>query len=242
MRYDNFNPRSPCGERPDGCFHTGSDVVISIHAPRAGSDGAMPRLFQMKMISIHAPRAGSDIGYNPLDFDAINFNPRSPCGERRHDRREVRPAARISIHAPRAGSDFVVDQPDIAAPAFQSTLPVRGATIYNYQGQSERWISIHAPRAGSDPQRPPHRRRRTDFNPRSPCGERHAPLPVGLRQLKFQSTLPVRGATCAGHLHRAYQCISIHAPRAGSDYVSIKSFTDFSIFQSTLPVRGATIR
>ena len=55
---------------------------ISIHAPRAGSD-VMPGDWRMDgKISIHAPRAGSDES-EPYYSDAvIDFNPRSPCGER----------------------------------------------------------------------------------------------------------------------------------------------------------------
>ena len=57
----------------------------------------------------------------------------------------------ISIHAPRTGSDYLSgvlkDYPQV----FQSTLPVRGAT-----GR----LQFHKPA-------------NTDFNPRSPYGERH---------------------------------------------------------------------
>ena len=123
---------------------------------------------------------------------------------------------------------------------FQSTLPMRGATSGCQQQSQQPRISIHAPHAGSDCNlsrlcpRPaisihaPHAGSDTDclrgyniyphFNPRSPCGER----PHNDRSIcivgKFQSTLPMRGATCAS-LH----CIRIKE------------------FQSTLPMRGATI-
>ena len=57
-----FNPRSPCGERPEDLRAEALEMMISIHAPRAGSD-----------LSLAACRK------NPQS----NFNPRSPCGERR---------------------------------------------------------------------------------------------------------------------------------------------------------------
>ena len=59
-------------------------LKISIHAPRAGSDPVqLMSWLQGQGISIHAPRAGSD--QQPLKyFDCTtDFNPRSPCGERR---------------------------------------------------------------------------------------------------------------------------------------------------------------
>ena len=151
---------------------------------------------RMSQISIHAPRVGSDWSSAwRLYTGPGNFNPRSPCGERRGFRsysffqnkgfQSTLPVwgatvaggdhpdgHGISIHAPRVGSD--------ASPCRQ---------------QGWVWISIHAPRVGSDcsprwlPRPPPY------FNPRSPCGERRgAPMrPEGT--LQFQSTLPVWGAT-----------------------------------------------
>ena len=57
--------------------------MISIHAPRAGSDDNNAVGLNKANISIHAPRAGSD--------------PQSALDEIR--------SKFISIHAPRAGSD-----------------------------------------------------------------------------------------------------------------------------------------
>lgn len=80
-----FNPRSPCGERPYWrvrCFilslfqstppMRGATVrmliediltLISIHAPHAGSDTATDRCYMTPEISTHAPHAGSDCRY-----------------------------------------------------------------------------------------------------------------------------------------------------------------------------------
>ena len=82
---ENFNPRSPCGERPVRQEKTGLKKGISIHAPRAGSDANQLTQNVRTNISIHAPRAGSDPGVPPAG------NPPPP----------------ISIHAPRAGSDDI---------------------------------------------------------------------------------------------------------------------------------------
>ena len=55
-----FNPRSPCGERPDQLYADFAKIMISIHAPLAGSDRLLQR--------------------HPCEHR--HFNPRSPCGER----------------------------------------------------------------------------------------------------------------------------------------------------------------
>ena len=80
---------------------------VSIHAPRAGSDllppggpdlgalfqstppvrGATPGralLGRPRPVSIHAPRAGSDWQERSDGASRSCFNPRPPCGERRH--------------------------------------------------------------------------------------------------------------------------------------------------------------
>ena len=163
---------------------------------------------------------------------------------------------------------------------------MRGATNSRFLRTRNCKISIHAPRAGSDRRQPgdyfilssnfnprsPCGERlgpqlchalHQHFNPRSPCGERRAVYSVALLIRKFQSTLPVRGATWHQKRINLEQQISIHAPRAGSDEyadsdldkrmtISIhapRAGSDFGEratalrpykFQSTLPVRGAT--
>ena len=124
----------------------------------------------------------------------MNFNPRSPCGERL--------------------SDTGMETPSTV---FQSTLPVRGATTPMIRPFAPSSISIHAPRAGSDRLCGSWSRRLCDFNPRSPCGERPVILTQILQISSFQSTLPVRGATLRICFSSQIFEISIHAPRAGSD-------------------------
>ena len=86
------------------------DVCAHAHIPIHVSQGTTVRVRQRhdgRMISIHAPLTGSDWqGSHRRAFD-INFNPRSPHGER--------PSARISIF--------------LNKPLLQSTLPSRGATL-----------------------------------------------------------------------------------------------------------------
>ena len=81
------------------------------------------------------------------------------------------------------------------------------------------------------------------FNPRSPCGERHQQQCRQKRRQRFQSTLPVWGAT-GPSTHRLSPPlkISIHAPRVGSDLMLCRRHTVMCLFQSTLPVWGATAR
>jgi len=195
-------------------------------------------------------------------WQALYFNPRSPCGERHSaPQSSIRPG-KISIHAPRAGSD-----------AGSGAIEVGGGDFNPRSPCGERPAARSRPAISSN------------FNPRSPCGERHSmgrgvqvvipfqsTLPVRgatfpfrgviLRDNKFQSTLPVRGATLFKGLEISPIFISIHAPRAGSDdrfqgLISVLPYFNprspcgerqmngrlpglLTLFQSTLPVRGAT--
>ena len=169
-----FNPRSPCGERLVCVVLIILRYIISIHAPRVGSDGLYLRLnhhylfisihaprvgsdvmifgkFLTYLISIHAPRVGSDVTLtSPLSL-TTNFNPRSPCGERPVYPNDVGISYNISIHAPRVGSDATFSCVTSHLLGFQSTLPVWGATRYHWEVCVVlRVISIHAPRVGSD--------------------------------------------------------------------------------------------
>ena len=62
------------------CFRT---CAISIHTPLAGSDKKFLTAPYAYIISIHTPLAGSDLPAGARTVSATNFNPHSPCGERR---------------------------------------------------------------------------------------------------------------------------------------------------------------
>ena len=189
----NFNPRSPNGERrilPSACILAWrfqstlpewgatwklsrlANFEISIHAPRMGSDAASRSSSQGRCISIHAPRMGSDsktmaVGGRRRVFQSTlpewgatpppsanscrssDFNPRSPNGERLFFQALICFTVTISIHAPRMGSDWYTS-------FFNALLH----------------ISIHAPRMGSDEDKPKLIEFYSNFNPRSPNGER----------------------------------------------------------------------
>ena len=124
--------------------------------------------------------------------------------------------------------------------SFQSMLPVRGATPLASIRAYSHGISIHAPRAGSDRLVLQICAAGTDFNPRSPCGERPTLTARLAMWQKFQSTLPVWGATNSAIITATARIISIHAPRVGSDLAVDVVHAHACRFQSTLPVWGAT--
>ena len=81
----NFNPRSPCGERPGQIEASFTSISISIHAPRVGSDGQpCRRCFGNGGFQSTLPVWGATAPQSRNASRTLNFNPRSPCGERQN--------------------------------------------------------------------------------------------------------------------------------------------------------------
>ena len=173
-------------------------LLISIHAPRTGSDIFRHFLSCVQVaISIHAPRTGSDA---PTLHQLLNKPPafQSTLPARGATRRQqlIYHGLGISIHAPRTGSDGRYACPSDQRPdKFQSTLPARGATPQSARQSCPGY-----------------------FNPRSPHGERR---PGGCRRAPPQEIsihAPRTGSDDDGNdIRQNNQRISIHAPRTGSD-------------------------
>ncbi len=218
-------------------------LIISIHAPRMGSDDIaeyrhyLTLIFQSTLPGWGATCPAFVITRRTLIFQSTLPGWGATCGKDGLHAIHV-----ISIHAPRMGSDVPLNHHCAGMRLFQSTLPGWGATgdfpgrtqfPYGFQSTLPGWgatyvlprplpcehISIHAPRMGSD----------FTF-----C---HGLSLVSI----FQSTLPGWGATRTQPDRRQFRQISIHAPRMGSDWEvsDAKPFSD--VFQSTLPGWGATL-
>ena len=236
----NFNPRSPCGERQVDSMSDPYAWIISIHAPRAGSDGLACLYCRGRAnISIHAPRAGSDRKHGMYATPTTIISIHAPRAGSDGYIRQFAIRSAISIHAPRAGSDpearysqslsadISIHAPRAGSDFFLSLFlffnyisihaPRAGSDNSRFLRTRNCKISIHAPRAGSDLGAACHAPAGGNFNPRSPCGERRGAHSKTFALALFQSTLPVRGAT--------------NDPQQRKDFLA---------FQSTLPVRGAT--
>ena len=191
-----FNPRSPCGERRAVRFAARLTDSFQSTLPVRGATRRPKRTYQRdETISIHAPRAGSDGLRDGADDQRRKFQSTLPvrgATSRRQARRstsrfqstlpvrgattslfDCRTPIHISIHAPRAGSDSIALLRSVLLQTISIHAPRAGSDCMVKMTTSGFDISIHAPRAGSD----------------AYC--RKALRLVG----GFQSTLPVRGAT-----------------------------------------------
>ena len=168
--------------------------VISIHTPLAGSDfRSLPKKLTPENFNPHSP-CGERPGSMMSPGFRSDFNPHSPCGERPTTIPSNTPSPTISIHTPLAGSD-VVKYCYRWQSKFQSTLPLRGATLcgmpIDYAAEKfQSTLPLRGATWLASPARP-----ESNFNPHSPCGERLAECRIHADHRLFQSTLPLRGAT-----------------------------------------------
>ena len=172
-----FNPRSPHGERQLGrtCFSIQRSAFQST-LPARGATAHRRNRQDNRRISIHAPRTGSD-GRTGVSCGYGNISIHAPRTGSDHLAAGRCPELWISIHAPRTGSDirysFWLEK---ELEKFQSTLPARGATSKTHPALT--LMSNFNPRS-------PHGERQLhaggvlrdlgNFNPRSPHGERLDP-------------------------------------------------------------------
>ena len=124
------------------------------------------------LISIHAPREGSDVNWYLRIVDQGGFQSTLPVRGATSRLTSYRLEQLISIHAPREGSDVVPMIPSLHL-YISIHAPREGSDLPKHTSARKKTISIHAPREGSH--------LRLDAMRSSPA--------------RFQSTLPVRGAT-----------------------------------------------
>ena len=176
-----------------------------------------PRSRRRRNFNPHSPCGERRQGI-PSILPSLYFNPHSPCGERHARTRRHRDIlCYFNPHSP-CGERLHPLTHGRFDPEFQSTLPLRGAIGLAAENAESAVISIHTPLAGSDNWWFRAFRPSRNFNPHSPCGER-----PGLRN----PTKPLS----------AY--FNPHSP-CGERRWTVPSSVDSVLFQSTLPLRGAT--
>ena len=210
-------------------------TIISIHAPREGSDRRFAVAFVMavRFLSTLPARGATDFCFVTLIFFEFlstlpargatpsstcswrstgYFYPRSPRGERPSSRGWMLTSSTFLSTLPARGATFVLHG---VTPSFQflSTLPARGATTLLWQLQLPPQFLSTLPARGATLRGEGWSCKDRHFYPRSPRGERPGP--------------------CGGQ-HPPVN-ISIHAPREGSDHVHSWQFLSFANFYPRSP-------
>ena len=223
-----FNSRTPRGVRLTTYFESHWDRVVSIHAPRVGCDGELPRrASNINRFNSRTPR-GVRPRRCPLSARGCRrFNSRTPRGVRLVLAPLNLIGYDVSIHAPRVGCDCVqiyLTRPgeyvSIHAPRVgcDLNLGTRGELLVAV-------VSIHAPRVGCDSCKPKTGSSTLSFNSRTPRGVRHRlSYCMHRRCCTFQFTHPAWGATKSINAAAAAARVSIHAPRVGCDVDQLPAY------------------
>ena len=212
-----FYPRSPCGERRNRqpIFFWQAEFLSTLSLRRA-THQANPRQNQRQFLSTLSLR-------------------RATKKEQKNIACSV-----ISIHALLAESDDGTLNNNNAYNGFLSTLSLRRATLHHVVSVHTFFISIHALLAESDTRKCAAYGRRSNFYPRSPCGERRSrprqgpDLPgISIHALLAESdvTTPA-GAGSARDFYPRSPC--------GERLMDALVFANAMLFLSTLSLRRAT--
>ena len=127
-----------------------------------------------------------------------NFNPRAPCGARRH----CVEWETSSLH-------------------FNPRAPCGARRSFGFRLGSRNDISIRVPLAGHDIVSIGRISSQRYFNPRAPCGARLSAWYCNYICDEFQSACPLRGTTDHPAAQRRIRAISIRVPLAGHDIFSV---------------------
>ena len=234
----NFNPRSPCGERPGWTRFSHRQPDFNPRSP-----------------------CGERLGGAEPGRENQDFNPRSPCGER-HQRfvPSSSPWQDFNPRSPCGERHILVGIP-VELWQFQSTLSLRRATIGHRGAGVYPGISIHALLAESDQRRQRDLlHRRISIHALLAESDHHHPdrapgVGISIHALLAESDQVQRGHNrcrqisihallaesdsrrkeSPGHRH-----ISIHALLAESDTAPVNGAEGPRQFQSTLSLRRAT--
>ena len=214
----NFNPRTPCGVRPDG--------LDRLAYKRHG--------FQ----STH-PLRGATRSPASNRLRSIYFNPRTPCGVRRAFLlRRLTATVFQSTHPLRGATGSTLLSEVIQV--FQSTHPLRGATMCAENSTMERKFQSTHPLRGATASWPCTATIPT-FQSTHPLRGATSGIYKAYSWIKISIHAPLAGCDGAGNNRGSVdKLISIHAPLAGCDRGIASANSSLGRFQSTHPLRGAT--
>ena len=189
-----FNPHSPCGERLADFYTYWQGEEFQSTLPLRGATfhsrhSGHPESFQSTL-----PLRGATTGHT-LFLPASKFQSTLPLRGATASSTDVIDTLQISIHTPLAGSDSAAVHSGFPQMAISIHTPLAGSDMHQMRQGHEMKISIHTPLAGSDEWTRLWKGWCQHFNPHSPCGERRITPKARTTRSRFQSTLPLRGAT-----------------------------------------------
>ena len=144
-----FQPTRPLRGATQSLGATGNPAAFQPTRPLRGATLAKKFSVSIHTISTHAPLAGRDVNRLRGQPQERDFNPRAPCGARRHNNIKTKVETGISTHAPLAGRDGRARWYTIPKSVFQPTRPLRGATRVNVETMTNQRFQPTRPLRGA---------------------------------------------------------------------------------------------
>ena len=167
-----FNPRPPCGGRPDFSQTTARRKAFQSTSPVWRTtikhyEGAQTHPFQSTspvwrttrdmlytiiniVISIHVPRVEDDQYFSPALYAPADFNPRPPCGGRPPGAKRKKPAEKFQSTSPVWRTTVMHDGVELFVIISIHVPRVEDDLMKNGRTRSRLCISIHVPRVEDD--------------------------------------------------------------------------------------------
>ena len=166
-----FNPRRPCGRRRAAAGHTTSKTTFQSAPPVWAATVQRWLSLGYPVVSIRAARVGGDL-IGPLRILLrFGFNPRRPCGRRRHRLEYNMHHTKFQSAPPVwAATDRMLSRGRGCQVSIRAAR-VGGDPLTLWVKELDR-VSIRAARVGGDPKRSRRPGSMRSFNPRRPCGRR----------------------------------------------------------------------
>ena len=157
-------------------IHESGEWIVSIHAPRVGSDiETMSSNISGSVFQSTPPVWGATLALQTA-LAKTSFQSTPPVWGATQTFVDTFKSLGVSIHAPRVGSDAKLKGEEAEHLAFQSTPPVWGATSVFVSRPSSVLFQSTPPVWGATRLCSLFQRLTLCFNPRPPCGERHCAI------------------------------------------------------------------
>ena len=147
---ERFNPRAPCGARPDRRRGTGGDKNFNLRAPCGARPCAYFNRPQPSKFQPTRPLRGATAPLSLTPFFSLIFQPTRPLRGATKHLSTPQSTKKFQPTRPLRGATFLHFVFSFQNLVFQPTRPLRGATeVISNTGITLR-ISTHAPLAGRD--------------------------------------------------------------------------------------------
>ena len=212
-----FNPRPLCRERLILAFFITPLWVFQSTPPMQGATNYNTTVDKLVLVSIHAPYAGSDLCLYFRHFPKLPFQSTPPMQGATQPNKMLLQIFLFQSTPPMQGATRSDKGDRVSLPSFNPRPLCRERRDTQNMSIKQQNVSIHAPYAGSDGGNMRDSVLFYRFNPRPLCRERPGSTPGAPLHISFNPRPLCRERRPLFVATSQRKGVSIHAPYAGSD-------------------------